>query len=79
MASFQATTSWESPRNCENKIIVPIISFPIRYKKFQKIAKKFKKLKNRIMASFQAQTGLKTPRKSENKNYRFDLFLHDPL
>ena len=79
MASFQATKSWESPRNCENKIIVPIISFPIRYKKFQKIAKKFKKLKNRIMASFQAQTGLKTPRKSENKNYRSDLFLHDPL
>ena len=63
MASFQATTGWESLRNCENKIIVPIISFPIRYKKFQKIAKKFKKLKNRIMASFQAQTGLENPEK----------------
>ena len=63
MASFQATTGWESSRNCENKIIVPIISFPIRYKKFQKIAKKFKKLKNRIMASFQAQTGLENPEK----------------
>ena len=63
MASFQATTGWESSRNCENKIIVPIISFPIRYKKFQRIAKKFKKLKNRIMASFQAQTGLENPEK----------------
>ena len=52
MDSFQATTGWESPRNCENKIIVPIISFPIRYKKFQKIAKKFKKLRNRILALF---------------------------
>ena len=30
------------------------------------------------MASFQAKTGWERPRKSENKNYRSDLFLHEP-
>ena len=78
MASFQATTGWESPRNCENKIIVPIISFPIRYKKFQKIAKKFKKLKNTIRVSLQGKTSWPRPGKRENKNYRSNQFQHDP-
>ena len=35
-----------------------------------KIAKKFKKLKNTIMASFEAKIGWKRSRKRENKNYR---------
>ena len=34
----------------------------------QKIAKKFKKLKNSFMASFQAKIGWKRLRKRENKN-----------
>ena len=49
----------------KKKIIVPIGSYPTRNRKFQKKAKKFKKLKNIIMASFQAKTGWETPRKRE--------------
>ena len=49
----------------------------MRNRKFQKIAKKFKNLKNIIMASFQAKLGLKRPRKRENKNYRSVPFLPD--
>ena len=40
-----------------------------------KIAKKFKKLKNTNLASFQAKTGWKRLRMRENKNYRSVPFL----
>ena len=40
------------------KIIVTFRSFPTGKRKFQKIAKKLKKLKNFIMASFQAKNRL---------------------
>ena len=56
------------------KIIVPISSYPTRYKEFQKkIAKKLKKLKNMIISSFQAKIGWERPRKSENKKLSFRL------
>ena len=42
-----------------------------------KIAKKFKILKNAIMASFQAKIGWKRMRKRENKNYHYVSFLPD--
>ena len=53
MASFQAKTGWESLRNGENKNysfnhFVPDLLYRIR----KKIAKKFKKLRNRILALF---------------------------
>ena len=58
MASFQAKTGWDRPKNKENKsyrsdqfLSNPLQRIP------KKIAKKFKKLKNTIMASFQAKIG----------------------
>ena len=42
-----------------------------------KIAKKFKKLKNTIMAFFRVKTGWKRPRKREYKNYRSVSFQPD--
>ena len=44
MASFQAKTGLEMLRKRENKIIVPISSYPTRYGEFQK--KQQKILKN---------------------------------
>ena len=61
------------------KIIVSIVSYPTRYKEFQKNSKQFKKMKNMSMASFQAKTGSESLRKSENKNYHYDQFLPDQL
>ena len=49
----------------------------MRNRKFQKIAKKFKKLKNTIIASFQDKIGWKTQGKRENKNYYYISFLPD--
>ena len=43
----------------------------------KKIAKKFKKLKNKFMASFQANIGWKRLRKRENKKCRFVSSLLD--
>ena len=60
------------------KIIVPINSYPTCNRKFQEIAKKFKKLKNTIRVSLQGKTGWERQRKRENKNYRSDQFLLDP-
>ena len=60
------------------KIIVPINSYPTCNRKYQKIAKKFKKLKNTIRVSLQAKTGWPRPGKRENKNYCSDQFQHDP-
>ena len=45
----------------------------------QKIAKKFKKLKNTIMVSFQAKIGWRRLRKRANKNYISVTFLPDGL
>ena len=36
MASFKAKTGWVRPKRQKMKIIVPIISYPTRYKEFQK-------------------------------------------
>ena len=52
-------------------------SYPTWNREFQKIAKKFKKIKNTIMASFHAKIGWERPRKIENKKNRSDEFLPD--
>ena len=59
MASFQAKIGWKMQRKRENKNChsVPFRSYQTGNRKFKKIAKKFKKLKNTIMASFQAKIG----------------------
>ena len=57
------------------KIIVLFRSYPMHNRKFQKKAKKFRKLKNSIVASFQAIIRRNRPRKRENKNYRSVSFL----
>ena len=64
MASFQAKIGWKRMRRRENKnyryvSILPDAKFEIQNS--NKIAKKFKKLKNTIMASFQAKIGCKMP------------------
>ena len=61
------------------KIKVPIISYPTRYRQFQKNIKKIKKIKkkNTISASFQAKTRWERPRKRENKNFRYGHFPPD--
>ena len=58
------------------KIAILFRSYSARCRKFQKIGKKFKKLKNTIMASFQAKIW-KRQRKIENKNCRSVSFLLD--
>ena len=78
MDSFKAKIGWKMMRKREIKIIVPILSYPKRNIKFQKKAKKFKKLKNTTMASFRAKIGWKRSRKTENKNYRCISFLPKP-
>ena len=59
MPSFQAKIGLKRPRKRENNNYrsVPFRSYPTRNREFQKIAKKFKNLKNTIMASFQAKIG----------------------
>ena len=42
-------------------------SYPTRNRKFQKIAKQFKKLKTTILATFQANISWERPRKKEKK------------
>ena len=79
MTSFKAKTGWKMQRKRKKKFIGPFCSVPtlLVIENFNKIAKKFKKLKNTIMASFQAKTGWKRPRMRENKNYRSVLLLPD--
>ena len=81
MASLLTKISWERLRKRENKKnkkkIVPMSSCLTRNRKFKKIAKKFKNLKNTIIASFQAKISWERPRKRENK-IRSDEFLPDP-
>ena len=59
------------------KIIVPFRYNQTHNRKFQKKAKKFKKLKNSVMGLFQAKVGRKRLGKRENRNYRFVPFLPD--
>ena len=81
MAPFQAKVGCKTQRKRENKNChsVPFRSVPTLrvIENSNKIAKKFKKLKNTIMASFQPKTGWKRLRRGENKNYRSVPFLHD--
>ena len=64
-------------RENENYRSVSFRSYPTHNRKFQKIAKKFKKIKNTIMASFKAKIDWKSMRKRENKNYFSISFLPD--
>ena len=77
MASFQDKIGWKMLRKRENKIMFPLRSYLTGQRKFQKKARKFKKLKNTLMASFQAKIGWKRMRKRENKNYFSISFLPD--
>ena len=51
----------------EKKNIVPMSSSPTRNRKFQKIAKNFKKLKTTILATFQPNISWERPIKREKK------------
>ena len=52
-------------------------SFPTRNRKFQKIAKQFKKLKTTTLATFQANIKLGKAEERRKKNHS-DEFLPDP-
>ena len=63
MASFQANIGWKRMRKSENKNYRFVPFLPDAKKKFsERIAKKFRKLKNTIMASFQSKIGWKMMR-----------------
>ena len=53
-------------------------SYPTWNRKFQKIAKKFKKLENTIIVSFQAKIGQERLRKNEKKKKKIDLMYSYP-
>ena len=53
-------------------------SYPTCNRKFQKKAKKFKKLVNTIIASFQDKLGWERPRKRENNINHSAVYLPDP-
>ena len=55
MNSFLAKIGWKRMWKREINIIIPILSYLTRNRKFQKNRKKFKKLKNTIAASLQAK------------------------
>ena len=69
MASFQAKIVCKRQRKRENKnySFVSFRPYLTHNLNLQKIAKKFKKLKNASMASFKARIGWKRPGKKENK------------
>ena len=77
MGSFRAKIGWKRLRKRENKTIASFRPYPTRNRKFKKIAKKFKKLKNTIINSFQTEINGKRMRNRENKNYNFVPFLPD--
>ena len=58
MDSFQAKIGWGRMRKRENKYYcsVSFQSYLTHNRKFQKLAKKFKKFKNTIMDSFQSKS-----------------------
>ena len=76
MAYSQAKIGWKTQRTRENKNrrFILFRSYPMRKKKFKKIAKKSK---NTNMASFQAKIDWKIPRKREYKIYRTVSFRPD--
>ena len=76
MPLFQAKIGWKMPRKREYK---NYRSIPTRreIENSEKIAKKFKILKNAIMTSFQAKIGWKRMKNRENKNYHYISFLPD--
>ena len=76
MTPLQAKIGCKTQRKRENKNFQSVPTLRV-IENSNKIAKKFKKLKNTIMASFQAKTGWKMPRRRENKNYRAVPFLPD--
>ena len=57
MASFETNIGLKRLRKRENKNIVSFRPYPTGNRKFQKKAKKFKKLENTFMASFQTKIG----------------------
>ena len=75
MALFQAEIGWKRLKKRKIKIIVSFRTNPMPNRKFKKIAKKFKKLKNTIMDLFQAKICWRRMRKRENKNFRSVQFL----
>ena len=78
MNSIQAKIGWKRIKKRENKkLSFCFDSTRCVIENFQKIAKKFKKLKSTIMGSFQAIIGWKWIRNRENKNYRSISFLPD--
>ena len=76
MASFQAKTRLGRPRKCENKKkSFRLVLTRLGIENSKKIAKKFKKLNNKIMAYFQTKIGWEWPKKRENKNNHSNEFL----
>ena len=51
------------------KIIVPLRSYPMRNRKFQRNSKKIKKIPS--LLHFEPKVGWKRRRKRKNKNYRY--------
>ena len=51
------------------KIIVPLRSYPMRNRKFQRKSKKIKKIP--LWLHFEPKIGWKWRRKTQNKNYRY--------
>ena len=62
MACIQAKTGWERPRKSEN-FNVPIISYPTRYRQFQKNSKKIKKINRHHYGLFPSEPRLGKPKK----------------
>ena len=77
MTSFKAKTGWKMQRKRKKNLSVRSVPTRRVIENSNKIAKKFKKLKNTITASFQVKTGWKRPRKREYKNYRSVSFQPD--
>ena len=70
MASFQDKICWGRPRKRENKKQKKNRSdefLPYSNRKFQKIAKHYKKLKTTTLATFQANICWERPRKKKKK------------
>ena len=68
----QVGKGWESVK--KKKIIIPINSYPTRYKEFQKIAKQFKKLKKKnYYGFFSSQNKLGNPEREWNWKLSFRL------
>ena len=61
MASFQAKIGWKMPGKRIKKVSFRFVPTRREIQNSNKIAKKFKKLKNTNMASFQAKIGWKLP------------------